>query len=139
MTYVDTSDISAQMFVTVLLFLIVLAPLFSLGILRLFQSKKKAGFMYMLSGLLVYVVFQTFMSIFSRCNYLFSCKIPFRSHSWVHVIMYSGIIYARGFFSCHESILNMDVELWTNQILLISFFHHINAILDPCRIYNFNL
>ncbi|GGH67364.1 uncharacterized membrane protein YjjB (DUF3815 family) [Paenibacillus sp. JGP012] len=64
MTYVDTSDISAPVFVTVLLFLIVLAPLFSLGILRFFQSKKKAGIMYMLSGLLVYVVFQTFMSIF---------------------------------------------------------------------------
>ncbi|KAA8786143.1 hypothetical protein Q9R46_25245 [Paenibacillus sp. RRE4] len=64
MTYVDTSDISAPVFVTVLLFLIVLAPLFSLGILRFFQSKKKAGFMYMLSGLLVYVVFQTCMSIF---------------------------------------------------------------------------
>jgi len=63
-TYVDTSDVSAQMFITVLLFLLVIAPLFSLGILRLFQSKKKAGFMLMGAGLAVYVVFQFFMSAF---------------------------------------------------------------------------
>ncbi len=43
MTYVDTSNISAEVFVTVLLFLIIIAPLFSLAILRFFQGKKKAG------------------------------------------------------------------------------------------------
>lgn len=41
MTYVSTEDISPQMFITVLLFLLVIAPLFSLGIMRLFQGKKK--------------------------------------------------------------------------------------------------
>lgn len=64
MTYVDTSDISPQMFVTVLLFLLVIAPLFSLAILRLFQGKKKAGFLLILTGILVYAVFQLIMFIF---------------------------------------------------------------------------
>ncbi|MCL6604510.1 MAG: hypothetical protein K6T94_16730 [Paenibacillus sp.] len=58
MTYVDTSDISAQMFITVLLFLLVIAPLISLGVLRLFQSKKKSGLMLIGSGIAVYVIFQ---------------------------------------------------------------------------------
>lgn len=64
MTYVSTADISAQMFVTVLLFLLVIAPLFSLGILRLFQGKKKLGFILLGSGVGVYVVFQIIMSLF---------------------------------------------------------------------------
>ncbi|MEK3733433.1 MULTISPECIES: hypothetical protein [Paenibacillus] len=64
MTYVNTSDISPQMFVTVLLFLLVIAPMFSLGILRLFQGKKKAGLLLMASGVGVYVVFQLIMSLF---------------------------------------------------------------------------
>lgn len=58
MTYVDTSDISAQMFITVLLFLLIIAPLISLGVLRLFQSKKKSGFILIGIGILVYVLFQ---------------------------------------------------------------------------------
>ncbi|HEY2491453.1 MAG TPA: hypothetical protein VGI33_00735 [Paenibacillus sp.] len=61
MTYVDTSNISAQMFVTVLLFLVVIAPLFSLGVLRLFQSKRKSGFMLIGLGIGVYLVFQIIM------------------------------------------------------------------------------
>ncbi|NUU61202.1 hypothetical protein [Paenibacillus agri] len=61
MTYVDTSDISAQMFITVLLFLLIIAPLVSLGVLRLFQSRKKSGFMLIGSGVAVYVVFQMIM------------------------------------------------------------------------------
>lgn len=64
MTYVDTSDISAQMFVTVLLFLLVIAPLFSLAILRLFQGKKKAGLMLIGGGIGVYAIFQLIMVIF---------------------------------------------------------------------------
>lgn len=40
MTYVDTSDISAQMFITVLLFLLIIAPLISLGVLRFFKLKE---------------------------------------------------------------------------------------------------
>lgn len=58
MTYVDTSDISAQMFITVLLFLLIIAPLISLGVLRLFQSKKKSGFILIGIGVLVYILFQ---------------------------------------------------------------------------------
>ncbi|AJS60160.1 hypothetical protein [Paenibacillus sp. IHBB 10380] len=64
MTYVDTSNISAQMFVTVLLFLVVIAPLFSLGVLRLFQSKRKSGLMLIGLGIGVYIVFQIIMSAF---------------------------------------------------------------------------
>ncbi|WP_054956904.1 hypothetical protein [Paenibacillus dakarensis] len=66
MTYVDTSNISAQMFVTVLLFLLVIAPLFSLAILRFFQGKKKAGFSLIGAGGGVYAIFQTIMIIFFR-------------------------------------------------------------------------
>ncbi|OMD42376.1 hypothetical protein BSK56_25460 [Paenibacillus borealis] len=61
MTYVDTSDLSAQMFITVLLLLII-APLVSLGVLRLFQSRKKSGFMLIISGVVVYTIFQVIMS-----------------------------------------------------------------------------
>lgn len=64
MTYVNTSDISPQVFVTVLLFLLVIAPMFSLGILRLFQGKKKAGFLLIASGVGAYVIFQLIMSLF---------------------------------------------------------------------------
>lgn len=63
MTYVDTSDISAQVFITVLLLLLIIAPLVSLGVLRLFQSKKKSGLMLIISGAAVYGVFQVVMSI----------------------------------------------------------------------------
>jgi hypothetical protein len=63
MTYVDTSDISAQMFITVLLLLLIIAPLISLGILRIFQSKRKSGFMLIISGIAVYAVFQVVMSL----------------------------------------------------------------------------
>ncbi|MDF9843083.1 MULTISPECIES: hypothetical protein [unclassified Paenibacillus] len=63
MTYVDTSDISAQMFITVLLLLLIIAPLVSLGVLRLFQSKKKSGILLIISGAAVYGVFQVVMSI----------------------------------------------------------------------------
>lgn len=62
MTYVDTSDISARMFVTVLLLLIIIAPLISLGVLRLFQSRKKSGLMLIAGGIAVYAVFQLVMS-----------------------------------------------------------------------------
>ncbi|GAB6927255.1 hypothetical protein JCM10914A_12380 [Paenibacillus sp. JCM 10914] len=64
MTYVSTAEISADVFVTVLLFLLIIAPLFSLGILRFFQSKKKAGFILIGSGAGVYVVFQLIMNMF---------------------------------------------------------------------------
>lgn len=63
MTYVDTSNISAEMFVTVLLFLIVIAPLFSLAILRFFQGKKKAGLLLIVAGVAAYLVFQIIMKL----------------------------------------------------------------------------
>lgn len=63
MTYVDTSDISTQMFITVLLLLLIIAPLISLGVLRIFQSKKKSGIMLIFGGVAVYAVFQVVMSI----------------------------------------------------------------------------
>lgn len=62
MTYVDTSDISAQMFITVLLLLLIIAPLISLGVLRLFQSRKKSGFLLIILGIAVYGIFQIVMS-----------------------------------------------------------------------------
>ncbi|MGN7765172.1 hypothetical protein [Paenibacillus sp. 22594] len=65
MTYVDTSDISAQMFITVLLLLLIIAPLISLGVLRLFQSKKKSGLLLITCGIAVYVLFQIIMYIYS--------------------------------------------------------------------------
>ena len=40
MTYVSTAEISPEMFVTVLLFLLVIAPLFSLAIMRFFKARK---------------------------------------------------------------------------------------------------
>ncbi|WP_397386287.1 hypothetical protein [Paenibacillus sp. VCA1] len=63
-TYVDTSNISAEVFVTVLLFLIVIAPLFSLAILRFFQGKKKAGLLLIVAGVAAYLVFQVVMKLF---------------------------------------------------------------------------
>lgn len=41
MTIVDTSDISVEMFVAVMFFLLLIAPLVSLGVMRLFQGRKK--------------------------------------------------------------------------------------------------
>ena len=64
MTYVSTAEISAQMFVTILLFLLVIAPLLSLAIMRFFQGKKKVGFILLGSGVAAYVVFQIIMSLF---------------------------------------------------------------------------
>ncbi|ULO08236.1 hypothetical protein H1230_05230 [Paenibacillus sp. 19GGS1-52] len=63
MTYVDTSDISARMFITVLLFLLIIAPLISLGVLRLFQSRKNSGFMLIGGGIAVYIFFQIITSL----------------------------------------------------------------------------
>ncbi|MGN7360606.1 hypothetical protein ACTHPF_23895 [Paenibacillus sp. SAF-054] len=64
MTYVDTTNISPEVFITVLLFLIVIAPLVSLAILRFFQGKKKAGLLLIVSGVAVYLVFQVIMKLF---------------------------------------------------------------------------
>ncbi|AHV99075.1 hypothetical protein G5B47_22440 [Paenibacillus sp. 7124] len=63
MTYVDTSDISIRMFITVLLFLVVIAPMISLGVLRLFQSRRRAGLLLIGGGIAVYALFQIVMSL----------------------------------------------------------------------------
>ena len=62
MTYVSTAEISPEMFVTVLLFLLVIAPLFSLAIMR-FQGKKSRLHSHRLRRG-TYVVFQIIMSLF---------------------------------------------------------------------------
>ncbi|WP_239004748.1 hypothetical protein [Paenibacillus tepidiphilus] len=51
------------MFITMLLLLLIIAPLISLGVLRLFQSRKKSGMMLIISGLGVYALFQVVMTI----------------------------------------------------------------------------
>ncbi|WP_019637590.1 hypothetical protein [Paenibacillus fonticola] len=58
MTIVNISDISVQLFITVMFFLLIIAPLGSLGLLRLFQGRKKSGFILIGSGIVSYVVFQ---------------------------------------------------------------------------------
>lgn len=63
MAFLDTSDISIRMFITMLLLLLIIAPLISLGVLRLFQSRKKSGMMLIISGLGVYALFQVVMTI----------------------------------------------------------------------------
>ncbi|CAH8773027.1 hypothetical protein QJQ58_26775 [Paenibacillus dendritiformis] len=57
MTYVDISSISPQLFVTVLFFLLIVCPLVSLGIVRLFQQRVKLGITYIASAVVSYVVF----------------------------------------------------------------------------------
>ncbi|MEK4512758.1 hypothetical protein EJP82_18465 [Paenibacillus anaericanus] len=64
MTIVDTSDISVQMFVAVMCFVLIIAPLVSLGALRLFQGKKKAGLSLIGGGILSYFVFQLVSGLF---------------------------------------------------------------------------
>lgn len=56
MTYVDTSDISAQMFITVLLFLLIIAPLISLGVLRFFKLKRNQD-LFLLAAALLYTYY----------------------------------------------------------------------------------
>jgi len=65
MTIVNLSDISIELFVTVMFFLLIIAPLVSLGVLRLFQGRKKAGFSLIGSGVIGYFVFQLVVSLLS--------------------------------------------------------------------------
>lgn len=58
MTIVDLSDISVEMFLTVMFFLLIIAPLVSLGVLRLFQGRRKAGLSLIGSGVAGYLIFQ---------------------------------------------------------------------------------
>lgn len=57
MTYVDISSISPQLFVTILFFLLIVCPLLSLGVVRLFQQRVKVGITYIASALISYIVF----------------------------------------------------------------------------------
>ncbi|MBP2002439.1 hypothetical protein J2Z69_003512 [Paenibacillus shirakamiensis] len=63
MTIPNISDISVQMFITVFFFLLIIAPLFSLGALRLFQSRKKAGLTLMGAGVVAYVIFMIVVNL----------------------------------------------------------------------------
>lgn len=65
MTIVDTSDISIELFLTVMIFLLIIAPLVSLGVMRLFQGKKKAGLSLIGGSIATYLVFQIVVSFFS--------------------------------------------------------------------------
>lgn len=58
MTIVDLSDISVEIFVAVMFFLLIITPLLSLGVLRLFQGRKKSGFSLIGGGVIGYFVFQ---------------------------------------------------------------------------------
>ncbi len=65
MTIVNLSDISIELFVAVMFFLLIIAPLVSLGVLRLFQGRKKAGLSLIGSGVIGYFVFQLIAGLFS--------------------------------------------------------------------------
>ncbi|WP_055105250.1 hypothetical protein [Paenibacillus ihumii] len=64
MTIVNISDISVELFITVMFFLLIIAPLGSLGLLRLFQGRKKSGFILIGSGIVSYIVFQLVVGLF---------------------------------------------------------------------------
>ncbi|MEF2967526.1 hypothetical protein V3851_16995 [Paenibacillus sp. M1] len=58
MTIVNLSDISIELFVAVMFFLLIIAPLVSLGVLRLFQGRKKAGLTLIGGGIIGYFALQ---------------------------------------------------------------------------------
>ncbi|MGG6313972.1 hypothetical protein [Paenibacillus macerans] len=58
MTIVNISDISVELFIAVMFFLLIIAPLVSLGVLRLFQGRKKSGLSLIGSGIVGYFIFQ---------------------------------------------------------------------------------
>lgn len=64
MTIVNLSDVSLELFVTVMFFLLIIAPLVSLGIMRLFQGRKKAGFGLIGGGIVGYFIFQFIAGFF---------------------------------------------------------------------------
>ncbi|WP_310552157.1 hypothetical protein [Paenibacillus glufosinatiresistens] len=57
MTLLDTSNVTSPLFITVLLFLLVLVPLVSLGILRLVQSRRRSALALIGSSVLVGMLF----------------------------------------------------------------------------------
>lgn len=57
MTIVDISSIDPSLFITIAVFLLVICPLLSMGVLRLFQQKKRAGLTYIGSSIVGYIIF----------------------------------------------------------------------------------
>ncbi|UHA74814.1 hypothetical protein [Paenibacillus sp. 481] len=66
MTYVNISTISPQLFVTVLFFLLIVCPLLSLGVLRLFQQKTKVGLIHIVSAIVAYIVFMVVADVVAQ-------------------------------------------------------------------------
>lgn len=64
MTIVNLSDISTELFVAVMFLLLIIAPLVSLGVLRLFQGRKRIGLGLIGSGVIGYFVFQLIVGLF---------------------------------------------------------------------------
>lgn len=65
MTIVNLSDISVELFLAVMFFLLLIAPVVSLGVLRLFQGRKKVGFTLLGSGVAGYFLFQLIVGLFT--------------------------------------------------------------------------
>lgn len=65
MTIVNLSDISVELFIAVMFFLLLIAPLVSLGVLRLFQGRKKTGLTLLGSGVAGYLLFQLIVELFT--------------------------------------------------------------------------
>jgi len=63
-TIVDISEIDASLFITIAVFLMVICPLLSLGVLRLFQEKKRAGLTYIGGSIVGYIIFLVVIKMF---------------------------------------------------------------------------
>lgn len=64
MTIVDISSIDPTLFLTIALFLLIICPLLSLGVLRLFQLKKRAGITYLGASLFSYAIFMIVLNVY---------------------------------------------------------------------------
>ncbi|WP_018757519.1 hypothetical protein [Paenibacillus terrigena] len=64
MTIVDISQIDASLFITIAVFLMVICPLLSLGVLRLFQERKRAGLTYIGGSIAGYIIFLIVIKLF---------------------------------------------------------------------------
>lgn len=64
MTIVNISDISVELFLAVMFFLLIVAPMVSLGVLRLFQGRRRVGLALIGGGVLGYFVFQLIAELF---------------------------------------------------------------------------
>jgi hypothetical protein len=55
MTVVDVSNVSLSLFVTGIIFILLIGSFFSLGVLRFFQLRKKQGVLYLGLACLMFV------------------------------------------------------------------------------------